>query len=78
LEELFSCILQHETVQSSGGGYGGISVAIGTLWEIAEWSYDEVIAGNVIKGKTDTMIDLIVDAIGAVMAGILSIDMVQE
>lgn len=54
-----------------------LGVAVGVLWEIAEWGYDQMVAGNVIKGKTDTMLDLIVDALGSVVAGIVSVGMVN-
>lgn len=47
-------------------------VAIGALWEIAEWGYDRFTPGNSIKGKRDTIIDMIMDSIGAVIAGWLS------
>lgn len=55
-----------------------LGLAIGTLWEIVEWGYDQVVPGNVILGKTDTMIDLILDFIGALAAGIVSSRMVQD
>jgi VanZ family protein len=54
-----------------------LGIAIGAVWEIAEWSYDQVVAGNVIKGKTDTIIDLIVDAIGALIAGMVNVGMIK-
>ena len=47
-----------------------IGLALGALWEIIEWSYDLIRAGDIIKGKRDTMIDLVFDAIGALVAGI--------
>jgi len=55
-----------------------LGVALGALWEIAEWGYDQVSAGNDILGKRDTMIDLILDTLGAVAAGIVSVEMVEE
>lgn len=54
-----------------------LGVAIGALWEIAEWGYDLVSAGNDILGKRDTMIDLILDTVGAVAAGLVSKEMVK-
>ena len=47
-----------------------IGVAIGGLWEVAEWAYDQMAASNVIQGKFDTITDMIVDTVGAVAAGI--------
>jgi hypothetical protein len=54
-----------------------LGLSSGTPWEIAEWSCDQVLIGNVIKGKMDTVTDLIVDAIGAVIAGSMSLMMVK-
>jgi VanZ family protein len=48
-------------------------IAIGALWEVAEWAFDQIVAGNVIKGKTDTIVDIIIDSIGALLAGWLSV-----
>ena len=46
-----------------------IGLAIGGAWEVAEWVYDQIASGNVIKGKRDTIIDLVMDAIGGALAG---------
>lgn len=54
-----------------------LGIAIGVLWEIAEWAYEQMTPGNDILGKTDTIIDLIMDALGAMVAGILSLGMVK-
>jgi hypothetical protein len=48
-------------------------IAIGTLWEMLEWGYDLVTSGNSIQGKMDTMIDLVMDSIGAILAGWLCV-----
>jgi hypothetical protein len=53
-------------------------IAIGALWEIAEWAYDQMVQGNVILGKRDTIIDLVVDSIGALAAGALCLPMVAD
>lgn len=55
----------------------GLGLAIGAVWEIAEWAYDQIVPGNVILGKNDTIIDLIVDTVGSVMAGIVSAGMIR-
>lgn len=47
----------------------GIGLAIGGAWEVLEWIYDQIASGNAIKGKRDTIIDLVMDAIGGVLAG---------
>lgn len=57
----------------------GIGLGIGGLWEIAEWTYDQFFAqGNAIQGKMDTIIDLILDTAGALVAGILTASMVRD
>lgn len=56
-----------------------IGLGIGGLWEIAEWTYDQFFAqGNAIQGKMDTIIDLIVDTGGALVAGILAAAMARD
>lgn len=49
-----------------------LGLAVGVLWEVAEWAYDQWAAGNAVKGKTDTIVDLIADTAGAVVGGCLS------
>jgi hypothetical protein len=56
----------------------GLGIGLGAVWEIIEWSYDQMVAGNVILGKTDTILDLILDLLGATLAGILSARMIRE
>ena len=50
-----------------------VGLAIGALWEVAEWGFDRVAPGNVIKGKNDTIIDIVMDTIGALLAGLASL-----
>ncbi len=57
---------------------GGIGVSLGVVWEIAEWTYDEIVRPNVIRGKTDTMIDLVMDALGALLAGFVCLVMLDK
>ena len=54
-----------------------LGITIGALWEIAEWGYDQMVPENAILGKTDTMIDLILDSLGALTAGIVGIAMIK-
>lgn len=56
----------------------GLGLAVGALWEIVEWIYDQLVAGNAILGKRDTMIDMGMDAIGAVIAGIISTGIIKD
>jgi len=54
-----------------------LGIAISGLWEVAEWGYDQIVAGNAIKGKLDTILDLIMGSIGSILAGLVSLWMVQ-
>jgi hypothetical protein len=50
-----------------------VGLAAGALWEVAEWGFDRVAPGDVIKGKHDTIIDIVMDTAGAVLAGLASL-----
>ena len=50
-----------------------VGIALGALWEVAEWGADLVLPGNVIKGKHDTVMDLIMDTAGALAAAALAV-----
>ena len=50
-----------------------VGLAIGALWEVAEWGFDRIAPGDVIKGKHDTIIDILVDTTGALLAGLASL-----
>lgn len=53
-----------------------IGVGIGGLWEIGEFGYDHLISStNSIQGKTDTISDMVLDAVGALLAGIVAAGM---
>lgn len=54
-----------------------VGLALGALWEVAEWAFDQLVAGDVIKGKPDTIVDLIMDTGGAVAAGWMARSMVR-
>lgn len=47
------------------------ALALGGLWEIFEFSVDTLAGTNLQKGLNDTMVDLIVDAAGALFTSIL-------
>lgn len=49
-----------------------LGLALGVVWEIAEWFTDELRAGNVIQGKTDTIVDLLMDGFGALTAAFVA------
>ena len=50
-----------------------VGVAIGAWWEVAEWGFDRVAPGDVIKGKYDTIIDLVMDTLGAALGAWMSL-----
>ena len=46
----------------------GVGIASGAIWELMEWSFDQLQPADLIKGKHDTMLDIVMDSIGAVFA----------
>jgi hypothetical protein len=50
-----------------------MGVALGAAWEVGEWVYDRFTAANTIRGKTDTITDLVADAVGAMLAALLAL-----
>lgn len=50
-----------------------LGVAVGAWWEVAEWGFDLVAPGDVIKGKDDTILDIVMDTLGAVLAAVLAL-----
>ncbi|QIN78378.1 hypothetical protein GBA65_07400 [Rubrobacter marinus] len=54
-------------------------LGLGALWEIAEFGYDHFIARpNVILPKLDTIVDMILDTAGALVAGITCLKMLRR
>ncbi len=53
-------------------------IAIGALWEVAEWTAGIVISTEVIESLNDTIIDLIMDSLGAAIAALTSLWTLQE
>jgi len=47
-----------------------LGIAIGALWEVAEWGFDQFAPGDVIKGKHDTILDIVMDSAGALLAAL--------
>lgn len=56
----------------------GLGLALGALWEIAEWTYDQFVRPNAILAKTDTILDLMVDTAGALVAGVVRMRMLRR
>ena len=50
---------------------GGL--ALGALWEVAEWVFDRYTTTNMIKGKDDTVLDIVMDTIGAMVGAIVAV-----
>ncbi len=50
-----------------------VGLAIGALWEVAEWAFDRIAPGDVIKGEHDPIINIVMDTAGAVLAGLASL-----
>lgn len=48
-------------------------IAVGAVWEIVEWTADLLLAVDVVPGLHDTIVDLIVDSLGALLAGAVSV-----
>ena len=53
-------------------------IAIGALWEVAESRVGIVLSTEVIESLNDTIIDLIMDSLGAAIAALTSLWTLQE
>ena len=53
-------------------------IAIGALWEITEWTAGMVLSSEVIESLDDTIMDLIMDSLGAAIAALTSLWTLQE
>jgi hypothetical protein len=60
----------------------GLGLACGSVWEIAEWGYDQTVSSEAIYGTTnpitdlsDTVTDMIMNLAGSLAAGIISLRM---
>jgi hypothetical protein len=48
-------------------------IAIGALWEVTEWSAGKILSTKVIESFDDTIIDLVMDTLGAGLAALISL-----
>jgi hypothetical protein len=55
-----------------------LGIALGAVWEVVEWGFDQVAPGDVIKGKYDTLLDIVMDTAGAVLAGITAVKLARS
>lgn len=53
-------------------------IAIGALWEVTEWSAGKILSTEVIGSLDDTIIDLVMDSLGAGSAALTSLWALQE
>lgn len=53
-------------------------IAIGALWEVAEWLAGRILLTEVIESLDDTITDLIMDSLGAALAALTSLWALQE
>ena len=53
-------------------------IAIGALWEIAEWAAGNVLPAQVIGSVDDTIIDLVMDTLGSGLAALTSLWALEE
>lgn len=53
-------------------------IAIGALWEVAEWSAGKILGIEVIESLDDTITDLVMDSLGAAFAAVTSLWALQE
>ncbi len=56
-----------------------LGLGLGALWEIGEFTYDRILAPpSVILPKFDTMMDMLLDTGGALVAGLLVLWMLRK
>ena len=48
-----------------------LGLAIGAVWEVLEWTSDQLFGSNLSLGEKDTIGDLVADAAGALCGGVL-------
>jgi hypothetical protein len=50
-----------------------LGIALGALWEVAEWTADFFVEKQIVSGLFDTVTDLILDSAGALFAALLNL-----
>ena len=55
-----------------------LGIAIGALWEVAEWLADFVIPKQIVSGLFDTITDIMLDSAGATLAALLNLRGLNE
>ena len=84
---LLVAVYAHGVILTGGREHGfllvliiaAIGLALGAVWEIAEFAYDHFIAKpNVILPKIDTIVDMLLDTAGALVAGLVCLRMLRR
>lgn len=55
-----------------------LGIAIGALWEVAEWTADFFVEKQIVSGLDDTITDIILDSAGATLAALLNLRGLHE
>lgn len=55
-----------------------VGIAMGALWEVAEWTFNSFTSADVIEGKDDTVLDIIMDTAGALAAALLEMSLLNR
>jgi hypothetical protein len=50
-----------------------LGIALGALWEVTEWLADFVTPKQIVSGLFDTITDIILDSLGAIIAALLNL-----
>ena len=50
-----------------------LGIALGALWEVVEWSADFFTPKQIVSGLFDTITDIILDSLGALLAAVLNL-----
>ena len=84
---LLAAVYAHGAILTGGRQHGFLLVlciavlglGLGAAWEIAEFGYDHFIAKpNVILPKLDTIVDMLLDTAGALLAGLVCLKMLRR
>jgi hypothetical protein len=55
-----------------------LGIALGALWEVAEWLADFATPKQIVSGLTDTITDIMLDSAGAILAALLNLRGLHE
>lgn len=84
---LLVAVYAHGVVLTGGREHGfllvlivtTIGLGLGAVWEVTEFAYDHfIVKPNVILPKLDTIVDMILDTAGALVAGLVCLRMLRS